>query len=77
MCRVIALRIRPWLGRTQIQLYISIIGMRWLYLNFELVFTVIQMGSDDNWSDVVMCPKPVKSTYYIKIDLAICLCARH
>jgi hypothetical protein len=77
MYRAIALQICPWLGRTQIQLYISIIDLRWLYLNlrFELVFTAIWMGSDDNWSDVVMCPKPIKSACYFRIDLALCLCA--
>jgi hypothetical protein len=77
MCRAIALRVPPWLGRTQIQVYFSIIGLQWLYLNlrFELMFTAIRMGSDDNWSDVVMCPEPVKSACYFRIDLALWLCA--
>ena len=73
MCRAIALQIYPWLDRIQIQLYINIIGLWWLYMNlrFELVFTAIQMGSDDNWNDVVMYHKLVKSTCYIKTDLAL------
>jgi hypothetical protein len=30
------------------------------------------MGSNDNWSDVVMSHKPAKSVFYIKIDPSLC-----
>jgi hypothetical protein len=57
MCRAIAFRICPWLGKGIIYLYINILSLRWLHLNFRfaVVYRAILMESDDNWSDVGSC----------------------
>jgi hypothetical protein len=56
MCMAIALRIRPWLGRSRIQLYVDIVGPRCLQLNFgiELLYRAILMETDDNCSNAVI-----------------------